>query len=520
MSFARCGAVLAAACLAAVGGGCDSGGEDSSGDAREGGSVAIGLRAAPDSLDPAVATSPEALQALWLVHTPALTYARQEGRVGTRLAPGLAERVPEPAGEGLTYEFTLRRGMRYSDGRPVRPGDFERGMRRALELNPVARRALAKVEGVREAVRASGPAGDVAGISADRRTRKVRIELTEPDPLLPYALASTWAAPVPAGTPSRELARVPGVGPYEVTRRPRGAAYVLARRRGFELPGIPDGNVDLISGRVVPGAAARAAGAISGDLDVVQGELPAPLLPEIRSKYKARYAEYPTLAAEYVELALARSPFREEDVRRAVAYSLDERTLARLEDGFLSPACNVLPPAIAGYEPPDPCPYGDREGNADLVAARDLVEGSVEAGARVLVDGGDGPRARALARYGAETLDKIGLSARVARTSRERARAQLRFASRLPRMPHPARYLEVTRDAAMESRVALLELAGPPRALAGRWARLDHETVEDALLAPYGVRTTGVLLSERLDAANCRRFHPVHGLDLSSLCVR
>ena len=43
--------------------------------------------------------------------------------------------------------------------------------------------------------------------------------------------------------------------------------------------------------------------------------------------------------------------------------------------------------------------------------------------------------------------------------------------------------------------------------------------VEGALIAPYGVGTTGVLLSERLDAENCLRFHPVYGLDLSSLCL-
>ena len=70
------------------------------------------------------------------------------------------------------------------------------------------------------------------------------------------------------------------------------------------------------------------------------------------------------------------------------------------------------------------------------------------------------------------------------------------------------------------SRVGLLELEGPPAEQAGEWAELDREVVSEALLAPYGVTTTGTLLSERLDAENCLRFHPVHGLDLSSLCVR
>ena len=66
----------------------------------------------------------------------------------------------------------------------------------------------------------------------------------------------------------------------------------------------------------------------------------------------------------------------------------------------------------------------------------------------------------------------------------------------------------------------LLELEGLPASTAEEWAELDREVVEQALIAPYGVEQTGVLLSERMDAVNCRRFHPVYGLDWSSLCLR
>jgi hypothetical protein len=360
----------------------------------------------------------------------------------------------------------------------------------------------------------------VADISADERTRTIRIVLKRPDPLLPYKLVNTWAAPVPRGTPTRELASVPGVGPYAVGRRDRGSTYVLTRRRDFELPGVPRGNVDVIAARVVPNAAARTARTIAGTLDAVEGQPPATRLAEIRSKYKNRYSEHPTLALRFARLDLGTSPFRDEDARRAVSFALDERTLTRLEEGFLTPTCNVIPQVVPGFEALDPCPYGEREGNADLVEASELVEKSPDSGTPVLVDGGDGPRAAALARYGVETLDKIGLTARRARTPRQRRRAQLRFATRLPAIPHPARYLEMADDSLLASRVGLLELAGPPAEEAGRWAELDRDVVSSALLAPYGVRTTGVLLSERLDAKNCLRFHSVHGLDLSSLCVR
>jgi hypothetical protein len=278
--------------------------------------------------------------------------------------------------------------------------------------------------------------------------------------------------------------------------------------------------VDVIAARVVGSAAARSAGAIAGNLDAVQGEPPATQLPEIRSKYKDRYSEHATVAVRFAELDLGRRPFRDEDVRRAVAFALDERTLSRLEDGFLSPSCNMIPPVVPGYQAADPCPFGEREGNADLVEARDLVEKSPDANARVLVDGGDGPHADVLARYGVETLDKIGLRARAARTAGERGRSQLRFATGRPAIPHPARYLELADDPVIASRVALLELEGLPAADPGKWAELDRDVVADALLVPYGSTTTGTLLSERLDAENCLRVHPVHGMDLSSLCVR
>ncbi len=357
-------------------------------------------------------------------------------------------------------------------------------------------------------------------ISSDDRTRRITIDLERPDALLPYRLAATWAVPVPRGTPTRELARLPGVGPYVVARRDRGTAYVLRRRRTFQMPGIAGGNVDVIAARVVPTAAARTSEALAGTLDAVEGEPPVTRLPDIRSKYKDRYSEHPTLTLRFAEFDVTRAPFRDEDARRAVAFALDERTLTRLHDGFLTPTCNAIPQTVPGYRAPDPCPFGERAGNADLVEASELVERSSDADARVLVDGGAGPRGRALARYGAATLDKIGLRARPAGTPAERRRAQLRFAERTPAIPHPARYVELAEDPVIENRVELLEQEGLPAQSGGEWADIDAEVVAEALLGPYGVSKTGVLLSERLDGENCVRRHPVHGLDLSSLCVR
>ena len=106
------------------------GGGDQGGSARDGGSIGVGVSALPKTLDPALAAEPDELQLLWLVHTPLLTYRRANGREGTQLVPGLADNLPKVSEDGLTYRLSLRPGLTYSNGAPVRPGDFERAVDR------------------------------------------------------------------------------------------------------------------------------------------------------------------------------------------------------------------------------------------------------------------------------------------------------------------------------------------------------------------------------------------------------
>jgi len=513
--------LAALAALAMTATGCVGESEPERGGAFQGGSITVSLENEPGSLDPAVATDPAALRALWLVHTPPLTYARAEGKAGTEVIPGLAVRPPEVSEDSRSFAFVLRRGLRYSDGRPLRAADFERAVKRALRLNPAGPRLFGNIVGARAYVKALLPQRDLAGVSADERTGEVRVELEEPDPAFRFSLASPLSAPVPPGTEVRDLSVAPpvGIGPYRLAPPRRGASFVLARTPGFALPGVPVGNANEIAGVVQdPGSAARSA--IDGFTDAVEGRPPLDLLPQVRSEFKARYSEYQTLAVHEIAMGANAAPFDQEDVRRAVAFALDEAALARLRDNFLEPTCNALPPAVAGHELIDPCPYGEREDNADLVRARGLIERAEPPLPRVVVaPTGQAPDPR-LEAYLIATLRKIGLRAVRARSDRQAARAQLTYARSLPAVPHPARYLEVADEPVLDTRISLTELEGEPRGSADTWADIDRAAVEGATLAPYGVETTGVLLSERMDVANCPRYHPVFGLDWSSLCLK
>jgi peptide/nickel transport system substrate-binding protein len=509
------GAALTVVALTVAG--C-SGDAEPRGDAREGGSVVVAEAVAPDSLDPALAASAAARRTAWLAYTPPLTYGRVEGKGGTELMPALAEQLPETSDDGRTYTFVLRPGLRYANGVPLRAGDFERAVARSLRLNPRAVGAFGDIVGARAYARAKGSQVDVEGIVVDDRERSVRIELETPDRLFPFALASTLAAPVPIGTPLRDLSEdpPPGIGPYRVSQVRRSGDVVLERRPDWRLTGVPAGNPQEIVTRTIPDRAERVRAVLEGRADLVEGESPLRLLPDIRSKYEDRYEEHPTLRSLYVSIDARRAPFRDSEVRRALAFALDAGTLARAYDGFLEPSCNVLPPEVAGYRRLDPCPYGERIGNADLVEASRLVDEADASGASVTVADGRDRRGRRVARYLARTLRKVGLAARV--TAAPGAQVALRVAD--PAVPHPAGYLRAVDDPVLRARVDLLEQEADAADAEQAWAEVDEEVVKRAYVAPYGVGTAGVLASRRLDMENCGRFHPVIGMDYSSVCVR
>ena len=130
--------VLLVACLswfviAACGDDDDDDGGGGGGGGQTGGTISIGT-VGPDNADPVLFQTLQAVQAFAPAYVPLLTYAHEEGSAGAEVIPGLAEEVPEPTNGGKTYKFTLRKGLKYSDGSPVKASDFENTIKRLLKL--------------------------------------------------------------------------------------------------------------------------------------------------------------------------------------------------------------------------------------------------------------------------------------------------------------------------------------------------------------------------------------------------
>ena len=100
---------------------------------HRGGTLTLLTKGQPGSLDP-LSISSEWLHQ-WTMD--GLTAYKRVGGFGSaQVVPDLAAWLPSPTDGGTTYTFQLRRGIRYSNGAPVRPEDFRRALERDLKLGP------------------------------------------------------------------------------------------------------------------------------------------------------------------------------------------------------------------------------------------------------------------------------------------------------------------------------------------------------------------------------------------------
>jgi peptide/nickel transport system substrate-binding protein len=538
---------LAAAMLIAAlaASGCGSSGDDQAA-GKSGGSITLAQTSQPDSLDPALAYTSQSWEPIWLAYTAPLTYRRAEGERGTELIPGVASALPEISADGKTYAFEIRKGLKYSDGTPVKASDFEHTVKRVLNLESGGSYLFEGIDGATEFVEAGDPKADIAGIEADDATGEVTIRLTAPDGTFSNVLATSFAGLVPSSTPFENQTKSPppGVGPYSITRSVPNREFVMEKVAGFDIPDIPKGNVDTITTRIVKSPSRQAQDVIDGELDYMQDPPPTDLTPEIKARYSDRYKEWPTLSTYYFFLNQRIPPFDDPKVREAVNVAIDSTELARLFGGRLKPTCNLIPEGIPGHETLD-CPFGDPSGAGDVAKAKRMVEDAGAAGEKVTVyANNDSNRADIGENYTA-LLNEIGLDAELEvvdgavyfqTIGNEKTKAQTGLANWYPDFPHPSTFLAqidgttiqptnnsnygYVDDPEIDKEIAELSKETDVREVADRWAALDRRAIERSYIAPYGSEELTTFLSDRMDFENCSLVHPLYGNDYSSFCLK
>ena len=483
-----------------------------------------------------------------LLYDGLVAQRRAGGAAAAQIVPGLATAVPASDRGGTRYLFRLRRGLRYSDGTPVRASDFPASMRRLLGLAGDVAPLYESIAGVASCARKPARCDLSRGIRADDRTRTIELRLRRPDPELLRRLGFVLAAIVPASaatpTPDRPP---PGTGPYRVERLVPGHSIAFVRNPHFrERDGRPAGFPDRIVFTMSRDAGAQAAAVERNALDLYQPFVLAPEeLASLRGRLAGRLRSSPAAATVFAFLNVKAAPFDDVRVRQAINLSVDRARLETLAGGpeTAAPTCQVLPPGMAGYQPV--CPFTVRPTEAGAWVAPDtekavrLVAASGRRGTPVAV--WTTPERQALARHLAAVLRRLGLPARVRRfddvgglfaaAQDPRERPQLGVIGWNAEHPGPERFLRdlVTCEAAAPGGTNLSGFCDPAldraidrAAAAGEqagesWAELERRIAAAAPLLPLYSARLPVATSQR--AGNVQS-DPVTGVLVEQMWVR
>jgi peptide/nickel transport system substrate-binding protein len=540
------GALALGLALAACGAGPSAGGQAAT-------TLQVLTGTFPDSLDPSYAYTTQAIEADNMVYTPLLAYAPENGNAGTRLVPGLAQALPTISPDGRTYTLTLRSGLRYSDGSPVRASDFRFAVQRAITLSWGGASFLTdNIAGA--AAYQSGAASSIGGIHTDDATGEITITLTQPYGAFENVLAFPATALLPSSTPMSVQATTPprGVGPYEFGHVVANTSYELRRNPVFadlRIPGIPTGFVDTVDVSVQSNTNTEAEQVLQNQADIFDpADTIAPgLLSSIRSQADDRYQQVPSASTNYFFMDTTQAPFDNRDARLAVNTALDRTAFVRLAAGAATPACYFLPPSIVGHPSGyDACPGGNpaTSPSPDQVArARQLVQQAGLAGSPVTVWSETRSPRQQFCEYLVSVLDEIGFKAslKVIQDSvyfqtigNANTKAQIGFADWSQDFPNPSDfYLLLSRagiqpvnsvnygkvdDPRIESALARLEGVPTTRlqSVAPEWEALEKYVAQQGYIAEIGYQTGAKFTSTRVDFA-ATVLHPVNGIMYSTV---
>jgi YVTN family beta-propeller protein len=322
-----------------------------------------------------------------LIYDGLVGFRRVGGSAGAALVPNLARDLPEPSADGLVYTFRLREGLRFSNGRPLRPADVRASIERLLVMINGGPGGYLPIKG---ATRCTARRCDLSsGIALDGVAGTVTIRLERPDVEFLHKLAN--ALVIPAGSPLGPAEQpLPGTGPYMVKRWDKRGG-LLVRNPYFRVhsPDRPDGFADEITLQGMR-PQDQVAAIERGTADVATFDFtPVEEVVRGRSRFGTRLHADSLPQTWLLFMNTRVAPFDDARVRRALNYAMDRGRVAELLGSREThkPTCQLLPPGFQGYTPSCPFSVGASPAGVwtapDLAKARRLIAASGTRGMKV-----------------------------------------------------------------------------------------------------------------------------------------
>ena len=398
-NFLKVAGVSAAALGLAACGGSKSGSTATSGSTA--GSTAGGTNTAgftvqygsnPETLDPALNSAIDGANTIITIFEPLLLINENNEVVG-----GQAESW-EASEDGLTWTFTMRDGLKWSDGTDLNAKDFEYSFKRMVDPNtaaPYAETCLGMIDGFEEAAGfpdADGnptaePNPDALNVKASDDGKTLTIVLSYPCSYFDKMAAFATMSPVQQATveangdawctsPDTFVSN----GPYMITDWTPSERIVLTKNPNY-VGGWDSSKIvsDTITLLLLEDSSASYAAYNSGEAQLIK-DVPTDEIPSLtKAEDGGDFYVDTILGTYYVSLNLQRDAFKDAKVRKALSLAIDRDYVANtIMQGTYSAADSIVGPGIvdeSGYfHDNGNAPYISADYEANLAEAKKLLE--------------------------------------------------------------------------------------------------------------------------------------------------
>ena len=398
-NFLKVAGVSAAALGLAACGGSKSGSTATSGSTA--GSTAGGTNTAgftvqygsnPETLDPALNSAIDGANTIITIFEPLLLINENNEVIG-----GQAESW-ETSEDGLTWTFTMRDGLKWSDGTDLNAKDFEYSFKRMVDPNtaaPYAETCLGMIDGFEEAAGfpdADGnptaePNPDALNVKASDDGKTLTIVLSYPCSYFDKMAAFATMSPVQQATveangdawctsPDTFVSN----GPYMITDWTPSERIVLTKNPNY-VGGWDSSKIvsDTITLLLLEDSSASYAAYNSGEAVLIK-DVPTDEIPSLtKAEDGGDFYVDTILGTYYVSLNLQRDAFKDAKVRKALSLAIDRDYVANtIMQGTYTAADSIVGPGIvdeSGYfHDNGNAPYISADYEANLAEAKKLLE--------------------------------------------------------------------------------------------------------------------------------------------------
>lgn len=398
-NFLKVAGVSAAALGLAACGGSKSGSTATSGSTA--GSTAGGVNTAgftvqygsnPETLDPALNSAIDGANTIITIFEPLLLINENNEVIG-----GQAESW-EASEDGLTWTFTMRDGLKWSDGTDLNAKDFEYSFKRMVDPNtaaPYAETCLGMIDGFEEAAGfpdADGnptvdPNPEALNVKASEDGKTLTIVLSYPCSYFDKMAAFATMSPVQQATVEANgdswctsADTFVSNGPYMITDWTPSERIVLTKNPNY-VGGWDSSKIvsDTITLLLLEDSSASFAAYNSGEAQLIK-DVPTDEIPSLtKAEDGGDFYVDTILGTYYVSLNLQRDAFKDAKVRKALSLAIDRDYVANtIMQGTYSAADSIVGPGIvdeSGYfHDNGNAPYISADYEANLAEAKKLLE--------------------------------------------------------------------------------------------------------------------------------------------------